>query len=343
MKALVKTRPGVGNIELMEVKKPVPKQNEVLIKVKFCGICGTDIKIYDDEFYADTPVIIGHEFSGVVEAIGEKVSEIKTGDKVACEQHTNACYVCKYCLTGRRHLCAEKRSPGYLSDGAFAEYICMHESLVHIIPDKMSLKEAAVLEPMAIVAHALFEKTGIPIGDNAVILGCGPIALLALQILKACGAGKVYMTGIDADEDYRFEKALEYGADGVLNVLKIDAVKKIMELTGIGADLVLDLSGAPQAINQGMDMLCKDGKFCAIGLPHDKVSMDWSKAVLKAIQIFFSYSSSYQTWKKCINLIEKGDVILDDFTKEVFSLGDWEEGFKKAREGSALKVIIEIP
>ena len=222
MKALVKTKPGKGNIELMDMPKPLPKANEVLIKVKSCGICGTDLRIQDGDFFADTPVIIGHEFSGIVEEVGEDVTCAQPGDRVACEQHSKACGKCKFCLSGRRHLCAHKRSPGYLSNGAFAEYICMEEGLVHKIPENMSFKKAAVLEPMAIAAHALFEKIGIGGGLNTVILGCGPIALLTIQILKACGTAKVYMTGIDADADYRFKKALEYGAAETINVMRTD-------------------------------------------------------------------------------------------------------------------------
>ncbi len=342
MKALVKTKPGKGNIELMDMPKPLPKANEVLIKVKSCGICGTDLKIQDGDFFADTPVIIGHEFSGIVEEVGEDVTCAQPGDRVACEQHSKACGKCKFCLSGRRHLCAHKRSPGYLSNGAFAEYICMEEGLVHKIPENMSFKKAAVLEPMAIAAHALFEKIGIGGGLNTVILGCGPIALLTIQILKACGTAKVYMTGIDADADYRFKKALEYGAAETINVMRTDAVQMVRELTNGGAELVIDLSGAPSAIRQGIDMLCRDGKFCAIGLPHANVEIDWAATVLKAINIFFSYSSGFATWEKCIELISSGKVNLDDFTKDVYALEDWEKAFDKARSGNAMKVIIDI-
>lgn len=342
MRALVKTKPGKGNLELMEMPKPAPKPTEVLIKVKACGICGTDLKIQDGDFYAETPVIIGHEFSGVVEETGEEVTCAKKGDRVVCEQHSGACGKCSFCLAGKRHLCPHKRSPGYLSDGAFAEYICMDESLVHGIPDNMSFNEAAVIEPMAIAAHALFEKIGIGGGLNAVILGCGPIALLTLQILKACGTAKVYVTGIDADEDFRFKKAIEYGAAEVINVMKTDAVRTVRELTDGGAELVIDLSGAPSAIRQGIDMLRKDGNFCAIGLPHTNVEIDWAATVLKATNIFFSYSSGFSTWEKCIELIAGGCIKLSDFTRAVYTLDNWEKAFSRARSEDAMKVIVNI-
>lgn len=342
MKALVKTKPGKGNMEIMDMPKPVPKANEVLIRVKACGICGTDLKIQDGDFFANTPVIIGHEFSGVVEETGAEVTCAKQDDRVVCEQHSRACGKCMFCLSGRRHLCSHKKSPGYLSDGAFAEYICMEESLVHSIPDNMSYNEAAVLEPMAIAAHALFEKIGIGGRLNTVILGCGPIALLTLQILKACGTSDVYITGIDADEKYRFKKAIEFGASQTINIMKTDAVSRIKDLTNGGAELVIDLSGAPLAIRQGFDMLCKDGDFCAIGLPYTNVEIDWAATVLKALNVCFSYSSGYEAWEKCIALISSGKVRLDDFTKYVYALEDWEKAFDIARRGSVMKVIISL-
>lgn len=342
MKALVKTKPGKGNLEIKDMPKPVPKANEVLIKVKACGICGTDLKIQDGAFFANTPVIVGHEFSGIVEETGDNVTCAKLGDRVVCEQHSKACGKCRFCLSGRRHLCSEKQSPGYLTDGGFAEYICMEESLVHKIPENMTYNEAAVIEPMAIAAHALFEKISIGGGLNAVILGCGPIALLTLQILKACGTTDVYVTGIDMDEGYRFNKALEYGAAETINVMKTDAVHRIKDLTDGGAELVIDLSGASSAIQQGIGMLCKDGKFCAIGLPNTNVVVEWTTTVLRAINIFFSYSSGSATWEKCIALISSGKVRLDDFTQDIYPLENWQTAFDKARSGSSMKVIINL-
>ena len=126
MSALVKYAPGIKNMEIREVIKPEPKPDEVLIRVKAVGICGTDLKIYDDKFKYNAPVIVGHEFSGMIEKIGTAVIGWKQGDRVISEQHMNVCGVCKYCLTGKRHFCPSKKSPGYDVDGAFAEYICIN-------------------------------------------------------------------------------------------------------------------------------------------------------------------------------------------------------------------------
>lgn len=343
MKALVKYEKGKANMEVRDVSVPEPAFGEALIKVEACGICGTDLKIYDDEFINNPPVIVGHEFSGVVAKLGDRVKGWNIGDRVVSEQHAKACGICSFCLTGKREFCAEKRSPGYLSDGSFAEYISIDASLLHSIPEGVSYEEAALVEPMAVAAYGILGRTGIRPEDFVVILGCGPIAILALQMVKAEGASRVLMTGLDVDEKKRFRIARQFGADLMVNVQREDPVKVVMEETkGTGADVVIDLSGAPRAIVQGFDVLRKDGKFCALGLPHGEVSFPWTKVVLKAANIYFSYSSDYTSWERCLSMIRNGKIKLNEFTKDIYPLEEWEKAFEKARSGDALKVIIKL-
>ncbi len=341
MKALVKYDKGVGKIELREWPKPQPKRNEVLLRIKSCGICGTDIKIYDDHFIYDPPVILGHEFSGIVEEIGSDVCNVQIGDRVIGEQHVNACGVCSYCLSGMRHWCKQKRSPGYLSHGAFAQYMAVEASLLHVLPEQVSYDEAALVEPMGVCAYAILERAKVLPGETVVILGCGSLSLLAVQMVLASGAGRVFVTGVDADEKQRFKMALDFGAEKVINSQKEDPVEVIHTVTkGEGADLVIDLSGANKAILQGLDILKRNGRFCAIGLPADDVCIPWAKTVLKAITLIFSYSSDFKSWERCLGMIQNGKIKLSQFCNSVFTLDEWEDAFKKARSGDALKVII---
>jgi len=342
MKALVKYEKGIGKMEIREVPIPEPGYGEALIRVEACGICGTDLKIYDDGFTYYPPVIVGHEFSGSIAKLGEGVKGWNIGDRLVSEQHTKACGVCRYCLTGKRHLCPEKRSPGYGVDGAFAEYIKVPASLLHRIPEGVSYEEAALVEPMAVAAYGILDKTGIEPEDRVVILGCGPIAILALQMIKAEGASKVIMTGLDTDEKVRFLIAESFGADRLINVQKEDPVKIVMELTqGIGADVVVDLSGAPGAIVQGFDMMRKDGRYCALGLTHYEVAVPWMKMAMKAANVHFSFSSNYISWQRCLSMIRNGKVKLEQFTQDLYPLEEWEEAFQRARSGESLKVIIK--
>ena len=343
MKALVKTAHGADHMEIMDVPVPQILPDEVLVKVRCVGVCGTDLKIQDGNFSTNVPVIVGHEFAGEIVSVGEAVKGLMPGLRVVSEQHCKACGVCEYCLTGRRHLCLSKRSPGYLSDGAYAEYIAVNQSLIHRIPDGMSDEQACLLEPMCIAAHAIFEKCGVKTADKIVILGCGPIALIALQILKAVGAGSVTLTGLAVDTAERFPLALKLGADRVINVEQEDAKAIILAQTaGVGADLVIDLSGASRAIAGAFEFLKRDGRFCAIGLPHGDVCLPWAELVMKAAQIYFSFSSSYTTWEKCLWLVASGKVDLSPFTNAVYSLEDWRKAFDDARAGHVLKAIIRI-
>jgi L-iditol 2-dehydrogenase len=342
MKALVKYELGIGKMELRDVPVPVPEYGEVLIKVRAVGICGTDLKIYKNTFTSNPPVIVGHEFSGEIVELGQGVKGWQTGEKVVSELHARACGMCRFCLTGNRLLCHEKRSPGIGIDGAFTEFIKVPASLLHRIPDQISFEEAALIEPMAIAAQGILEKTGIKPEDFIVILGCGPIAILALQIAKAEGASKVIITGIDSDVKKRFDVARNFGADATINVMQDDPVAFVMnETRGIGADVVIDLSGSGAAIIQGFNMLRKDGRFCAMGLPHEDISLPWSKLTSNSANIFFSFSSGYNSWENSLSMINNKKVKLNGFTENIFPLDRWEEAFKLAREGEVLKVIIK--
>ncbi len=343
MKALVKYKKGKGFLEIRDVPVPEPDESEVRIKIKYTSVCGTDIKIMDDKFPYNPPVIIGHEFSGVIDKAGSKVKNWEYGDRVVSEQHTKACSACRYCMTGNRHLCSKKKAPGYGVNGAFAEYITMPALLIHKIPDNVSYKEACLIEPMAIAAYAIFEKTKIQLDDVVAIIGCGPIALLALQMVKANGASKVFMTGINADEKIRFKAAKRFCADRVINVRKEDPVKIIMDSTNnIGVDVVIELSGSPNGIMQGFDIIRKNGRFCALGLCSDKINAPWMNLILKAVNIFFSYSSDYLSWERCLSMVSNKKMNLNPFTKDLYTLDKWEEAFKKARKGDSIKAIIKL-
>ncbi|MBR2617455.1 MAG: alcohol dehydrogenase catalytic domain-containing protein, partial [Clostridia bacterium] len=244
MKALVKTEKGVGNVEILDRPLPKIKKDEVLIRVAYSGICGTDIHILHDQFAYYPPVIMGHEFSGEVVEVGEEVTSYRKGDQVVGEPHNLACGKCYLCRNGHIQNCKDKRSIGWGIDGAFTTYLAMPEKLLHKIPQGLSLKAAAMAEPTAIVAHQLLERAKITPGDNVVIMGVGPIALLAAQMARVAGAGKIILCGTTGDVEYRLKIAKELNCfDVFVDVLKQDAVEEIMRETEIGADIVVEASG----------------------------------------------------------------------------------------------------
>lgn len=342
MKALVKTEKGVGHLELRDVPEPVPGPKEVLIEVKAAGICGTDIHVKYDEFPYWPPVILGHEFAGEIVQLGADVEGWKIGDRVTAEPHTKACGVCPLCRTGNIQICSQKRSPGWGIDGAFAKYIAYPTHLLHRLPDNLSYVEAALTEPVANVATDLLERARVEPEDFVVILGPGPIGLIAAQAAKAEGARAVMIIGTEADEAVRLKAARELGIDFVVNLQREDPVAKCLELTeGWGADIVVECSGAPAAIASTPLYVRKLGRICAIGLTGKKpVQLDWDAFQSRVCTVIFNLSTFYTSWKKALTMLASGKINAKAIITHQFPLEDWEAAFEAVESQKALKAVL---
>lgn len=343
MRALVKTTKGQGHLELREVPHPQTETGEVLLRVRACGVCGSDLKIQDDQHPYTPPVVIGHEFAGEIVEVGAGVSGWKVGDRVVSEQHFKACGRCRQCLTGNAFACSSKRAPGYFSDGAFTEFIKVPAWLLHRIPDNLSFVEAAFTEPSAVAAHGVLDRTGIDPEDIVLILGCGPIGLAAAKMAQAEGASKVIITGVDRDETARLPKARELGIDHVVNVMKDDLDGLVNDLThNEGADVVIELSGALPAISQSFQLARRLGRVGIIGQPPtDEIKIPYRQAMFRALTVSFSYSSKYTSWERALSLFERGAVKPSQFITHVLPLEEWSRGFDLSRSGEAVKVVLE--
>jgi L-iditol 2-dehydrogenase len=343
MKALVKTNHGPGNLELRDVPIPQIKPDEVLIRVRACGICGSDLKIEDDQHPYTPPVIVGHEFAGEITEIGGNVSGWAVGDRVVSEQHTHACGHCRQCLTGNAFACASKRAPGYFEDGAFTKFIKVPDWLLHRIPDNINYIEASFSEPSAVAAHGMLERTVIAPEDVVLVLGCGPIGMVAAKMAQVAGASKVILTGIDRDEKTRLPKARELGIDHVVNVAQEDVTRIVEELTGgEGADVVIELAGAIPAIQQAFRLTRRLGRVGILGQPPtDEVQIPYREALFRALTVVFSYSSKYTSWERALSLFERGAIRPADFITHVLPLEKWKQGYELSRNGEAVKVVLE--
>ena len=341
MLALVKAAKGVGNLELREVAVPKPGNREVLIEIKAAGVCGTDLHVKHDTFPYWPPVILGHEFSGRVHEIGPGVTDWKVGDRVVGEPHTLACGKCFLCRTGNVQICNSKRSIGWGIDGAFTKFMVMPEHLLHRIPDNLSYEEAAVVEPAANVVKDVLEHAKVEPEDIVVVMGPGPIGLLAAMAARAGGAKKVVITGTPKDEQSRLPVARQLGFTEVLNLAEVNALERVQELTGgRGADLVVDCSGAEPAINMGLDLIRKKGRFCAIGMTgKDRISIAWDKAISKDIDMFFNMSTSYTCWDRAISLIASGKINVKPLITYTEPLTNWEYVFSQLEAQQGLKAL----
>ncbi len=342
MKAVVKYGKGKGMVEMREVPVPKIKEDEVLIEVKAVSVCGSDLHIYHDTHPYWPPVILGHEFSGIIAEVGKEVKGWKIGDRIVTETRTGACGSCYVCLKGYPQLCEQKRPFGIGIDGAYTKYVAGPAHLLHHLPDNVSFEAGAVTEPLAVCITSILERSNLQAGESVVITGPGPIGLISLMVAKAAGARMIGMTGRSLDEGLRFEKARELGADFTINVDQEDPVQKVLEMTdGLGVDLLIETSGGGKAIYQAFEMVRRLGRICAIGISgKEQVPIPYDRGIFKAIRYDFCFSSSWSSWDKALGMISKGILPVEKLITHRLPLEKWEEAFHLLENLQAAKVIL---
>jgi len=341
MQALVKTQKGKGFLELREVPEPHVQPGEVKIEIAACGICGTDVHVRHDEFPYWPPVTLGHEFTGTIVEVGPNCRAALVGERIVAEPHNRACGVCYLCRTGNSQICAEKRSPGWGVDGGMARYICYPEKLLHRLPDGMTFDQGAMVEPTANAVTDVIERARITAGDLVVVIGPGPIGLLAAMVARAAGARDVIVVGTPGDARLRLAKAKALGFTTV-NVGEAKPVDLVMDLSrGLGADLVIECSGSPAAIPGTIDLVRKLGKICVIGLTGNRpVEVPWDRFNFKVVEVIFNLSTSYTSWDRTITLIHRGLVPAQEIITHRLPLAQWEEAFAAVESLQALKALL---
>ncbi|MCD6325771.1 zinc-binding dehydrogenase [Candidatus Bathyarchaeota archaeon] len=342
MKAVVKYAHGKGNVELRDVPEPSPGPDEVMIEVKAAGICGSDIHIFDEDIKLPIrpPVIIGHEFSGVIAEVGSSVTKWKPGDRVTSETSAHVCGECLPCRTGNYNVCAEKRLIGYWFNGAFAKYCVVPSRLVHKLPDNVSFLAGALCEPLACCVNGVIEKTRILPGDVVVIAGPGPIGLLSLQIAKSQGA-TVVLCGLSQDEK-RLKLGEELGADLIINVEEEDPFQTVLKMTnGAGADVFLECSGSPNAVRMGFRLVRRMGQYTQLGLTGRSFSLDFDLVAYKEIIVRGMLGQRWTSWNRGLKMLSKGLVKTEPLISDVLPLSQWEIGFQKFRRKEGIKIILK--
>jgi L-iditol 2-dehydrogenase len=342
MKALVKHSEGREGLGLLDVAIPEIGADDVLVEVKATAICGTDLHIRKDHYPVEMPVVIGHEFSGVIEKVGENVSQWKKGDRIIAEGSLENCGRCPLCRSGNANLCINNKYLGIKVDGVFAKYVRIPAKLLHRIPDKISYEEAALAEPAAVAIDALLVKNQIQVGDAVVILGCGPIGLLAGQIAKAAGARQVFITGRESAVRSRFKIAADLKVfDRIVNVEKEDLVAIVRESTeGRGADLIFDSTGSSAGLAQAFQAVCRSGTIVLVGMGDPVLEVPWQEMMREVVKIHFCRGTSFASFQKFCSLAETGRLTLGPMISRKFPLEDWEKAFDSLENRDSLKVLL---
>ncbi len=341
MIALCKVAAGVGNVEIRDVPRPLPAFDEVLIRVKAAGICGSDLKIYnwDTQVRMAPPVIMGHEFCGVVEELGSETGSLKIGDRVTAEPTYSVCGRCYHCHSGFYNLCVERKVLGFAVDGAFAQHIRVPEGRVHRLPENVDFWAGAMTEPLACCVHGVYELGRVTAGDLAVVSGPGAIGLICVQLLKLAGA-RVLVTGTQADAE-RLALAKKLGADYAINCNGTDILQTIRDLTGgLGADMVVECSGSQEAADSGLNLIRKRGCYVQVGLFGRPVMLDFEKVAYKEIQVTGSFAQKWSAWKTSLLLMAEKKVHLNPLVSDVLPLLEWSNGFDKLNSKQGLKIIL---
>lgn len=342
MKGVSKQEPGYDKMAYIDLEVPQAVEDKVLIKVAYTGICGSDIHTFKGEYKnPTTPVVLGHEFSGQVVAVGEQVTKVKIGDRVTSETTFYVCGECEYCQKKQYNLCPYRKGVGTQQNGSMANYVLAREESIHILPENLSYQGAALTEPLACCVHAMYQKSKLELQDKIIIMGPGPIGLFLLQIAKEIGAF-VIMTGITKDA-HRLALAKKLGADIVVDTLQEDLTEIVMAATdGYGVDKIYDASGAAVAVNQALPLIHKQGQFIQVGLfPKKKVEIDTEAIIQREIEYIGSRSQNPYDWPIALHLLAKGAIDIEGMITKKFILDDWREAFEKVMEGNEIKVMLE--
>jgi len=342
MKALVKYGRQNGDVEIQDIQEPTLGPNQVLMQVKAAGVCGSDLHMWREShsWEIKLPLVLGHEFCGVVLKVGQNVTGFQPGDRVACETAATVCNQCVYCLSGNYNLCPHRLGYGALADGAFTRLVAARPQILHHIPDNVPFEHAALTEPICVAYNALVEKTLINPGDVVVIQGPGPIGIMALQVARLRGAGTLIMLGTNADKE-RLAVAAELGAHHTVNIQEQDPVALIKSLgDGFGADLVVDCSGVSKALQQSMELVRPNGAITKIGWGPQPLNYSLDPLVGKAVTLQGTFSHTFPTWERVLRLLSTGQINLKPVIGGVYPLADWENAFHAMESGANVKSVL---
>ncbi|MFT8312671.1 MAG: NAD(P)-dependent alcohol dehydrogenase [Clostridium sp.] len=336
---------GIGKMGFVERKIPNPEENEVLVKLEYVGICGSDMHYYETgrigDYVVEPPFVLGHEPGGIVVKVGNNVINLKVGDRVALEPG-KTCGYCEFCKTGRYNLCPDVvffATPPV--DGVFQEYVAHEAELCFKLPENVSTLEGALIEPLAVGFHAA-NQGGAHAGQTAVVMGAGCIGLVSLMALKAEGVSKVYVVDI---MQKRLDKAIELGADGVINGAEQDAVKVLEELTEKrGCDLVVETAGTEITTHQAIQIAKKGATIVLVGYSKTgMMNLPISLALDKELtfKTVFRYRHIYPM---AIEAVASGKVNLKGIVTDVFDFNDIQNAMDKSIQDKSniVKAVVRI-
>jgi len=343
LKAAVKDRPEPG-IWVMDSPMPRVADDEVLMRVRRASVCGSDIGLYDYSGayagFAKLPMIPGHEFSGEVAQVGRNVTEFKVGERVFAESILS-CGNCKFCLSGQTNLCAEFKIFGMHRNGGFAEYASVPQKHLHHMKEGLSFEQGAIIEPLSVCCHGLEDVAKINAADSVVVLGPGPIGLLAAQVARANGCDNVVISGVDVDAK-RLSIAGELGFEAV-NSNKDDLVRKVLDSTsGMGVNLAVVAAGAGAALNQALELVRKGGRILNIAIYPKPIEVGVTSMVRREVALLGTFASTWRNYERAVSLAVESRVRLDPLITHSFPIEKASLAMETAKARNGCKIQLSM-
>jgi len=340
MKAVIKAAPGPG-LTLTTAPVPAIAPHEILVKVRAASICGTDLHIYRWNHWAESrirpPLIVGHEVCGDVVERGSLVDELAVGDFVSLESHV-VCNTCQYCRTGRGHICERAQVIGVDRDGGFAEYLAIPAQNAWVNPPDLPVEIAVLQENFGNAVHTAF-ATDVT-AKKVLVTGCGPVGLMCIAVARAAGARAIYATDVS---EYRLAMARQLGAALAVNPTQADALEMIRAATDSeGVDVLLEMSGAPSAIEQGFALLKPGGEAALLGVAPGPITFDYNlHIVFKGAKVYgITGRKLWETWYQARGLVRSGAVDLAPIVTHHFQLEEYDQALEVMASGESGKVVL---
>jgi L-iditol 2-dehydrogenase len=324
---VAKLAPGPGNVALVERPEPRARPGHVVLDVAAAGICGTDLHIVDDEFPSRPPVTLGHEVSGVVASLGDGVDDAWHGARVVTETYFSTCGDCTWCRAGRRNLCPERRSIGSAVDGGFAPRVEVPAGNLHRIPNWLGGKAAAMMEPLACCCQSLPDGV-VGDGDEVLVVGPGPVGLLAAQVAAAAGA-RMHVRGVPRDAA-RLALAASLGF----------ATSTTEDAPPGEFDVVVECSGHEAGMRFALESARRGARYVQIGLAGRRVSLPFDLVCFKELTVTSGNASTNASWTRAVGLVGSRAVALEPLLSEAVPLERWEQAFADTRAGVGVKYVL---